>query len=247
MNIERKVIAIEIKAVNDELRQITGYANVKNVCDLGGDITVDGCYAELDSLVKDGWGAICHDWDDLPIAMILDAKEDAHGLLFTMQFHSTDCGQEAYTVAKERHAAGKSVSFSIGYWVIDSAWETRDGVEVRILKSIKVVEISMVNMAMNPLSTATGVKSGSLLAKQFDVLLAGTKDFISRIAWLKENRKQGLKETNRERLAELREEASKALAAIDDLLAESETKAADADVLAFLSQAQTVGIVPKGT
>lgn len=242
MHTERKTFAFEMKGIDAEKRQITGYGNVKNVVDLGGDIVVDGAYGDLKRLVEEGWGACSHNWGESPIGMILEATEDAHGLLFTMQYHTSDDGEEAWTVAKERIAAGKKVFFSIGYWVTDSAWETRGNEECRILKKIEVVEISQVNMAMNPLSTATGIKSGMPLSQQFEALLAGVKDFSGRLAWIKEERKRGLKGQNLERGAALLSELKTAMDEMEGLLADPPAEAT-AEEIEYLELAKSMGLV----
>lgn len=246
MTLERKQVALEIKALDDTTRTVTGYANVKNVVDLGGDIVVDGAYVELDSLVKDGWGCVSHNWGDLAVGMIMDAKEDDHGLLFTMQFHSTEDGTDTYTVIKERFAAGKTVSFSIGYFTMDATYETRDGEDVRVLKSIKVVEVSHVNMAMNPDSIATGVKARPL-ETHFEAVVTCLDDLVTRFADINGMRKQGLKSLNLGRLEALQSKIAELLAGRAN---EEPEKVSDDDLLAFMKSVEPLGVrldAPTGT
>lgn len=210
---EKKSICSEIKAVSDETRSVTGYANVKNVVDLGGDLVIDGAYKNLGALVTNGWATVSHDWNGVAVGMIVDAKEDAYGLQFTVQLHDTVAGNEVYQVCKERFAAGKGVHFSIGYFTKDSVYETRDGEDIRVLKSIEVVEVSFVTMPMNPASVATGVKSGLRLQEQFDNLRAGLSDFKKRLAFLSADRKNGLSDEKLVMLAQIQSDA-------EDLVAE---------------------------
>lgn len=136
---------------------ITGYANVKNVVDRVGDMVVDGAYKELDSLIKDGWGACSHDWSEA-IGTIAEAKEDAKGLWIKIDFHSDDDSQKIRTRCQERKARGKSIFFSIGYATLEYTEEVIEEKETRILKAIKVYEVSIVLAPANELSEADGLK-----------------------------------------------------------------------------------------
>jgi HK97 family phage prohead protease len=160
MNIERKYFELESKSagMGDEgAGWISGYANVKNIVDRVGDKVVDGAYQDLETTLK-GWGSVSHDWSE-GIGTLEEAVEDAHGLLVKVAFHSDEDSQKVRTRCKERFERGKPVFFSIGYETLDSAYETIDGQEVRILKAIKVYEVSIVMAPANEKSEALAMKS----------------------------------------------------------------------------------------
>jgi phage head maturation protease len=71
--------------------------------------------AALSGFVNDGAILVGHDWDDLPIGMPVSAKIENNELVSIAQFHTTEDGQDARTIAKERMDAGKTVSVSIGF------------------------------------------------------------------------------------------------------------------------------------
>lgn len=194
--IERKLLAFDAKSLDDGTGVLEGYGSVKGNVDAYGDEIADGAYIELDGLVKAGFGAVGHDWYDLPVATIEEAREDAKGLFVKMRFHSTDEAQKARTIVKERLERGKSVGLSIGYFTVESAIETRDGDEVRVLKKIRVIEVSIVTVPANAEALATGVKSGP--GTRFDdtveSALAALDDLASRLQWFSQNRKKGLSE-----------------------------------------------------
>lgn len=156
--IERKEFWVEFKKAKDE-GVLEGYASVKNEVDSYGDVVLDGAYSNLAEFVRDGFVSYGHDLAGAPIGFVESAREDAKGLFVTMRFHGTPAGQEAWTVAQERMAAGRSVGLSIGYVPLQWRYEDRDGVRVRLLESIELKEFSLVTMPAARSAVATGVKS----------------------------------------------------------------------------------------
>jgi HK97 family phage prohead protease len=174
--------AVDIKMEGDDgAGEITGYASTFGNFDDVGERVVRGAFApHLPSFLKDGFIAVGHNWSTLPIATPIEAQEDDHGLFVRAAFHSTPDAQHARTVIRERLERGKSVKLSIGYEVLDDEY-TDAG---RLLKNVRLFEWSYVTVPANQMAAVTGVK-GRLLAglpidEQSDVLLAGTKDYVSR-------------------------------------------------------------------
>lgn len=84
--------------------------------DRSGDVIFPGAYKKsIAGFLKNGFVAIGHDWDGLPVAMPTTCKEVGQQLVSTATFHSTQEAQDARTVCKERMDAGKSVSLSVGF------------------------------------------------------------------------------------------------------------------------------------
>lgn len=195
MNLEYKDLPFLAKARSDDSKRVlAGYGSCKGNVDEYGDIIADGAYKNLDAFVKDGFGGVAHNWE-MGVATISSAKEDEKGLYVEMEFHSTQAGIDAHTLAKERMERGKSVGLSIGYWVSDSAMEQQDGKDIRILKAIEVKEVSIVTAPANRLAGATWVKGleadRKTLDSHFELLLAGITDMGTRLEALTE-RKQGI-------------------------------------------------------
>lgn len=229
--LERKQFYIEAKVSGegDGPGYIEGYGNVVGNVDRASEIVAPGAYKNLAELVKSGAGLLGHEWEDLPIATLEDAREDPKGLYFKWQFHSTASAQEARTVALERIARGKNVFFSIGYRVLEDAMETRDGQTVRILKAIEVYEISLVNVPANPEAMATDCKTGAgvPLDDQVKAVLESFDDLTTRLAGLKELRGK----LSESRQAELSAIVAKALDLIEDAQTEPVEPAPDAALL----------------
>lgn len=108
----------ELKSAELAENTIAGVASVMGVMDRGRDVIYPGAFSKrglLKSFIENGFIAVGHDWEGLPVAMPTKAKEVGNELLTEAVFHSTTAAQEARTVAMERLANGKSVGLSIGF------------------------------------------------------------------------------------------------------------------------------------
>lgn len=148
---------------------ITGYGAIFGNVDSYKDIISAGAFAETLAEKRDRI-AFCYQHDIWnPIGKIMDIKEDATGLWLKVMLSAAE--DDIQTKVKE----GILKEMSIGYRVVDSSEEVRNGDPVRILKKINLYEISLVTIAANPLAVITGMKSEerqNLLEKEFDRVLA---------------------------------------------------------------------------
>ncbi|MCW3059004.1 MAG: family phage prohead protease [Capsulimonas sp.] len=114
--IERK--SFELKAATLEENQIRGAASVTGVMDRGGDVIFPGAWKPcIKSFLANGFVAVGHAWDELPVAMPLEAKEVGNELQTLAEFHSTPEAQAARTVCKERMAKNLAVGLSVGFMI----------------------------------------------------------------------------------------------------------------------------------
>jgi HK97 family phage prohead protease len=203
---ERKSLTFSVKAVGNA-GEFSVYAAVFNNIDRSKEIIEPGAFKNLPDFVSDGWGTVNHEWEDLPVAMVDSAVQDAKGLLITGRFHSTGDAQDVRTVVRERMDAGKPVKCSIGYKVTDDEMRDVEGQRVRVLKGIELYEFSFVNMPANPMAEVVGVKSWA-------------DDYEKAVVALKEGRI--LSRSNRERLAKLKERMAQACADLEELLTETD-------------------------
>ena len=188
MSIERKYLPfLELKLFDDD--EVGGFeGHVSTVGDLDdvGDIIVAGAYDKhLQKLVSDGFHVDSHNWTyGAAIGYPIDARVDGKGLFVKSRFHSTPDAQLVRQKMKERIDAGKTVFYSIGYFVKKSeriqpteyAERLAEFVPaeklqavlmkaagfpygIRILKEIEIAESSPVLRPANTDSRATGVKS----------------------------------------------------------------------------------------
>jgi HK97 family phage prohead protease len=146
----------EFKILDDSAHgSFTGYASVFGNTDRQNEVVLKGAFARsLPSFLRDGFGALNHEWSSLPIATISEAREDDRGLFVKGQFHSTPDAQAARTIVRERLERGKSVGMSIGYKVTDD--EFKEG--IRHLKDLDLFEVSLVSVPANPEAQLAGAK-----------------------------------------------------------------------------------------
>lgn len=154
-----KSLPFAVQAVADD-GTFTLYASVFGNLDRAGDVVVAGAFANLPEFVASGWGDVNHKHDDLGVATIDTAVQDAHGLKLSGRFHSTDDAQRLRTKIKERMERGKAVSCSIGYRVLEASSEFRNGQAITYLKKIELYEFSFVAVPANPEARVVDVKSG---------------------------------------------------------------------------------------
>lgn len=204
-----------------------GYASVFGVRDDGGDVVMPGAFAEtIPDFTTRGFIGLGHDWSGLPIGYVKDAYEDTRGLYITTEYHSTATAQEARRVAQERIAAGKGVYLSIGYSVSPDGSEYSADGSTRMLKSLKLYEVSQVNIPMLKVAELTGVKA----AEQGESAISMAREFAERLRAIDALRKKEgrtLSEQNRKKLADLLEQLQGVSAVIDDLLKATEPKGKD--------------------
>lgn len=210
---------------------IQGYASTFANFDRQGERVVKGAFGpHIATFQRDGFIAVGHDWNSLPIATVTEAREDDHGLFLSADFHTTPLAQEARTIAQERIDRGKSVSFSIGYDVLKDEYVE----EGRLLKELELFEVSLVNVPANPLATATGVKtlleSSMSIDAHSDVVEAAMQGYVKRLGSYQSARvKEGrvLSGANRTKLSDLHTSLADVMQAIEELLAATEPKATE--------------------
>jgi HK97 family phage prohead protease len=134
----------------------TGYASVFGNFDSAKEAVVKGAFQNtLQYFIQDGFVALNHDWNGNSIGYVESASEDETGLLVNVKFHSTEEAQKVRTIMQERAAAGKSNRMSIGYKVIKS----EPSAQGKLLKELKLYEVSVVNVPANELAVIGNVKS----------------------------------------------------------------------------------------
>jgi HK97 family phage prohead protease len=179
------------------------YASTFNNFDKVKEAVQPGAFTKsLPKFMKKGFVAVGHNWDVLPAAYPVKAEQDSKGLKITSNFHSTQHGQDARIVLKERMDAGLEVMTSIGYRVVDSE-QTKDG---KLLKELDLYEFSLVNVPANDEAQVFSVKNvnkddvetdltefknffgDTTVSKQFDFLRTANEMFLGRLKAIKELR-----------------------------------------------------------
>lgn len=153
---ETKSISTEIKSVADG--GFEGYASVFGVRDSYDDIVMAGAYAktiqERTGKIKSLWN---HDAYSLPIGKFTAMHEDQHGLYVVAEFSKTSLAQDIRTLIAE----GALDSMSVGYQTVKADYGLENGIEVRYLRELRLLEVSVVSFPANPDAIITGSKSVS--------------------------------------------------------------------------------------
>lgn len=159
MKIEQKHInGISIKSI-DEQGNLEGYASKYGNIDSYGDIVIAGAFTKSLEQHKQAGGLPKMFWQhnqDAPIGRWLEFEERSDGLFMRGKLNlETQRGREAYSDIK----FGSIDGLSIGYYTKQSTYDPQN--DVRYLKEVDLVEVSVVSIPANPISTVTGVKAGS--------------------------------------------------------------------------------------
>jgi uncharacterized protein len=150
-------VEMEEKAVveNNDCWTFSGYASTFGNKDLGGDIVCQGAFQ--DSLKRYGLPLLLfqHKADECPVGVVTDAKENSRGLWIKGEMPKDDafCRDRLVPQLKKRSLKG----LSIGYRAIEH--ERRKSDNVRLLKRIRLFEISFVSMPMNEEANVEHIKN----------------------------------------------------------------------------------------
>lgn len=156
--------------------EFVGYASVFGNVDLGGDVVERGAFAGTLAKRKAGdvlmlWG---HDLRSVPIGKWLDLREDDRGLVARGQL-TLDIPR-----ARDVHAAmkeGTVKGLSIGYMVPKDGAEFDRSGRVRRIKAVDLIEISVVNLPMNPRAQIARVKAAEMTEREIERLLTRDAGF----------------------------------------------------------------------
>jgi HK97 family phage prohead protease len=147
---EQRNFPLEIKAL-DESGTFDGYAAIFGNVDHGGDVIERGAFKEIE---KNKEGQVVVLWQhrtDTPIAAA-EVTQDDIGLKFKGRLVLEDPNARR---AQAHMKANTVRGMSIGYDVLDYTIASSG---VRMLKALKLWEISLVTFGMNPLAQVAGVK-----------------------------------------------------------------------------------------
>lgn len=152
---------------------ITAYAAMFGNIDSANEIIEQGAF-EKTLKERAGRIAFCYQHDThYPLGRIDEIKEDEKGLFVRVFVSASEPG--IITKIKEKILR----ELSIGYRVINSKSETRDGINVEVLTELKLYEASLVTIAANPLAVITGMKSedkSEYLLKEFDRIIESLRN-----------------------------------------------------------------------
>jgi len=152
MTIEQKTMSLDVKAVGDE-GQIEGYGAVFGNVDSYGDIIQAGAF--MDSLRGRKPKMLYQHRMEDPIGVWDEYREDQKGLYMKGRIATKSTkGRDAYELVK----AGAIDGLSIGYITRDYDMDGNN----RRLKSVDLIETSLVTMPANSEAIVTSVKNADV-------------------------------------------------------------------------------------
>lgn len=148
---------------------IVGYGAVFGNIDSYGDVIEKGAFSKT-LLERVGRIAFCYQHDIWrPIGKIDEILEDDRGLKLTVVLSASE--KDIQTKVKE----GILKEMSIGYRTMESKAEVREGKDINLLTEIKLIEVSLVTVAANPLAIVESMKTDEkmdYITNEFDRVLA---------------------------------------------------------------------------
>lgn len=140
----------QIKGLDDD-GHIEGLGAVFGNVDLGFDRIERGAFRETLKKLKEGIPMLWQHFSDVPIGLWDGLRESAKGLVVEGDINlDVQQGREARSLAKQGAVKG----LSIGYIPRDFEFED----EVRVLKRVDLIEVSLATFPMNPDARIAGVK-----------------------------------------------------------------------------------------
>lgn len=172
----KTVVPFSIKANDDEAKSVTGLAAAWSL-DSGDDIIRPGAFARtldhwraskksrpIHLIDQHNYGSVNH-----VLGKMTEAAEVADGLEATFEFIPDDPAADA---AYRRVKGGYITGMSIGYMPVAWEYQQKEGGQewerVRVLKEVKLLEVSLVIWPMNDDARVGAVK-------QWDALMAALK------------------------------------------------------------------------
>jgi HK97 family phage prohead protease len=149
-------VPLEIKSLKG--RKFEGYGSIFGNVDLGYDVVVKGAFKQSLTEHKNS-GTLpvmfwMHQPDQVP-GVWTHMEEDSKGLYVEGELVETSLGKDVNVLLEKKAVRG----LSIGYQTVDADYKD-DG--VRLLKQVKLHEVSIVSMAMNPLAQVEALKTARL-------------------------------------------------------------------------------------
>ncbi len=161
---EKKIVnlpAVELKfaapgETDTDVKSFSGYASVFGNVDSHGDVVAPGAFKKS---IKSGAKPLLflnHDIFSLPIGVWTDLAEDDIGLKVSGEFIDTQVGRDTYLASK----AGAITGLSIGYIPTEVVYgKIGSDQPARTIKSLDLIEISVVTIPSNSKTRIVDVKS----------------------------------------------------------------------------------------
>ncbi len=163
----------EFKFANNETGTFSGWGAVFSNKDLGGDIIEPGAFAAAVTKAEGGnWPSMYFQHKGLfgeqpPIGVWTKIEETASGLRVEGQLADTPLARDVHALMKMQPRPAIS-GLSIGYISTDDTVERTAKGRVRRIKSVDLLEISVVERPMQPRAKVTAVKAADMTIRELE-------------------------------------------------------------------------------
>jgi HK97 family phage prohead protease len=162
---KKSTIEAEFKfqASDTDTREVVGYGAVFGNVDSYGDVIAPGAFAKSLSEIKSGTRPmpamlLSHNPEALPVGKWTEMSEDSMGLRVKGFLLDTNQGMDTYKALK----AGAITGLSIGFRPIEYALRSKPDEPRRTLKSVDLMEVSVVGFPANDKARVLSVKADDL-------------------------------------------------------------------------------------
>jgi hypothetical protein len=174
--VARKTVALKGMKLTEKGTFSALFAPYNNV-DKQGDLTLPGAFGERQDVIISAYGHMS--WEgSLPVGKGVIHDGDEGGVVEGQFFLDTDAGLETYKTVKN---VGELQEWSYSLPEIDYEYRDVDGRQVRILKHIKVNEVSPVLMGAGNGTRTMTVKDGMPFVEELEKMLILAEDVYDRL------------------------------------------------------------------
>lgn len=158
---QRRSAGMEVKLATgpSDTRTVAGYGAVFGNVDSYGDVIAPGAFEKSLAAHKAAGTMpvmlLSHNPDALPVGIWTSMSEDGYGLKVEGQLLDTTAGMDTYKALK----AGAINGLSIGFRTIEYALRSAPEDPKRTLKTLDLMEVSIVGFPANGKARVTGVKA----------------------------------------------------------------------------------------
>jgi HK97 family phage prohead protease len=181
---EKKTFEFEIKELSEEGR-FSGYLSTFGNVDAGADVVDAGAFKKTLHDNKAFPFLWAHQGMMDAVAGSFSGKEDEKGLFIDGGFFiQLESGIKAYKTAKTLKEKGVKVGLSMGYKAVKFLYETIEGITIRRLKEVKLLEGSITLWPMNEQAQLEAIKEEGEAdletkpSKENHVCTVGSGDYI---------------------------------------------------------------------
>ena len=153
----------KFSATEGDEREVTGYGAVFGNVDSYGDVIAPGAFAKSLAAIKAGDKSmpamlLSHNPEALPVGVWTEMSEDGHGLRVKGKLLDTTQGMDTYKALK----AGAITGLSIGFRPVEYALRSKPDEPRRTLKSVDLLEVSVVGFPANDKARVLSVKADEI-------------------------------------------------------------------------------------